>query len=258
MDEFSFTYAGATRDVMVTGDKGPGVVLMHELTGMSPDCLSLAGYLAKKDLRVFLPLFFGRPGQKSWPPRPRAVQNILPGVPQLLCVRREFTMLASDRDSPITEWLRALCREVSGRTDDGKVGVIGMCLSGGFVFSLVIEPAVGAAVTSQPAMPWRIGASTIGPDELGTSESCMGDAVRRPVPVMGLRFRDDALSPSARFTEITSLYCEAGVGTRFDATEFAGSFHSVLTGEFDQAPGARELVANFLQNNLVGAPGNGE
>ncbi len=82
MDQFSCTYAGATREVMATGEEGPGVVLMHELTGMSPDCLDLAEYLAT-DFRVFLPLFYGSPGQNSGRSWPKALRNSIPGAPQL-------------------------------------------------------------------------------------------------------------------------------------------------------------------------------
>ena len=69
---------------------------MHELPGMTLQCLGLARRLTEEGYKVYLPLFFGRVGRRSnW-------------VGNLGCVRREFSLWAANETSPIVDWLRAL------------------------------------------------------------------------------------------------------------------------------------------------------
>ena len=95
---FDFTHDRKTRRVLRHG-AGPGVLLMHELPGMTPACLYLAKRIACAGFSVYLPLLFGEPGEHA------GVRNML-----RLCVSQEFTLLAADGNSPVTAWLRSLCR----------------------------------------------------------------------------------------------------------------------------------------------------
>ena len=89
---------------------GPGVLLMHELNGMSPKCIELAGRIVQRGYTVYMPLFFGAPGD----------DNGAVGTAHVaaLCVRREFECLATDRTSAVSSWLRALCRRMKGECDE--------------------------------------------------------------------------------------------------------------------------------------------
>ena len=121
---FNFAADGVTKPVFFKGN-GPAVVLMHELPGMTPECIALARRIAHEGFTVYMPLLFGEANEP------------LSGVTMLrnavrLCLSREFAMLASNRSSPVTVWLKALCREAKVRCEGAGVGVIGMCLTGGF------------------------------------------------------------------------------------------------------------------------------
>ena len=95
LPSFTFEHQGITHPVFTIGT-GPGVLLKHELPGMTPQCLGLARRLTEEGYKVYLPLFFGRVGRRSnW-------------VGNLWCVRREFSLWAADETSPIVDWLRAL------------------------------------------------------------------------------------------------------------------------------------------------------
>jgi dienelactone hydrolase len=131
--------------VVTTGiGDGPGVILMHEASGMSETCLGLATELAQSGFRMFLPLLFGEPGQRKGF-----------GVRGLFCMRREMHF-ASRQTSPITQLLQRLVVDVADRTARERVGVIGMCLTGNLVFALMGEAHVGAAVSSRPSLPLTI------------------------------------------------------------------------------------------------------
>ncbi|MEJ1963283.1 MAG: hypothetical protein WDO56_17690 [Gammaproteobacteria bacterium] len=55
--------------------------------------------------------------------------------------------------APIASWLRALAAHVSEHNGGGRIGALGMCLTGAFAIPLVIDPRVAAAVAAQPAAP---------------------------------------------------------------------------------------------------------
>ena len=251
--EYPFTHDGLSRDVLLIEGPGRRVVLLHEVGGVSPACLEFADALSV-DFQVHVPVLHGYPGQ------------VLEGLPtepkdplaraRFICVRREFAMLGSDRSSPISGWLRALCRHVADGTS-GTVGVVGMCLTGGLVFSMVLDPSVGAAVASQPSLPLRPKAAQVAATELGDRQSMVELAAGTGTPVLGLRFADDTMCPGARLDRIDEVYrANHGRFTRYSpqprAEDIPGppASHAVLTDHADQAPGARDLVRAFLRQHL--------
>ncbi|MET0831536.1 MAG: dienelactone hydrolase family protein [Acidimicrobiia bacterium] len=251
--EYPFTHDGLTRDVLLIDGPGPRVVLLHEVGGVSRACLDFADALAG-DFQVHIPVLHGYPGQ--------VLDGTATGTKdplskaRFICIRREFAMLSAGRSSPISGWLRALCRHVAEGTP-GAVGVIGMCLTGGLVFSLVLDPSVGAAVASQPSVPLRPKAEQVGAAELGDRQSRGEEAAATGTPVLGLRFSDDGMCPGARLDRIEELYAAGGGRfTRYSpqppAKDIPGppDSHAVLTDHADRAPGARGLVRAFLLEHL--------
>jgi dienelactone hydrolase len=88
------TFQGKTRTVRYLGDAGPGVVLMHEIPGMTPNVLRLAKLLVLKGFRVALPSLFGTDG--------RAPSGLLDSEMLLrMCVDAEFNVFAANGSSPI-------------------------------------------------------------------------------------------------------------------------------------------------------------
>ena len=77
-------------------------------------------------------------------------------VPRL-CVTREFTIFAAGRTAPLAGWLRSLARTVHATDGGPGVGVVGMCVTGGFALAMMVEPAVVAPVVAQPATPLPLG-----------------------------------------------------------------------------------------------------
>ncbi len=112
-------------------------------------------------------------------------------------------MFAKNQSSPIVEWLKALCRYAQKESTGQKVGVIGMCLTGGFVLSLMADDSVIGAVSSQPSLPLRFSQAQkeslgISPEELATAKTRTRDGVR----ILALRFSLDATSPPEKFIKL--------------------------------------------------------
>lgn len=206
-----------THDVYERGE-GPPVVLIQELPGIGPETLRLADRLVQGGFSVHLPHLFGPLGRTA----------IAGNTARVFCMRREFDLFARGRSSPIVDWLRALCRDVSERADGARVGVIGMCLTGNFALSLVADPSVGAAVASQPAMPLIAPRSLhLSRDEL--QASCA--ALDRQGPMLALRLSGDPLCPRAKFDAIDEAFNTAQ-RERIRLRTLPGRGHSVLTLDF--------------------------
>jgi hypothetical protein len=95
-----------------------------------------------------------------------------------------------------------------------RVGVIGMCATGGFALSLMVDPCVMAPVLSQPSLPLPVTAGHraalgISPAELAEVKARCGQGVT----VLGLRFTGDRLCPPERFA---TLRRELGAGFEGD------------------------------------------
>ena len=140
-----FTAAGYTHDVYRRGE-GPGVVLIPEMPGLHPGVLALGNHLVDNGFTVAAPSLFGTPGQPAL--GPGAVPVLLKG-----CVSKEFAAFATNADRPVAHYLRALARDLNGRTPGPGVGVIGQCFTGGFALAAAVDDSVLAPVLSQPSVP---------------------------------------------------------------------------------------------------------
>ena len=69
------------------------------------------------------------------------------------CISREFRAFAANASSPVTQWLRALAAHAHPLCGGKGVGAIGMCFTGNFALSMMLEPAMLAPVLSQPSLP---------------------------------------------------------------------------------------------------------
>jgi dienelactone hydrolase len=130
-----------TRPVWRRGS-GPAVIVIHEMPGLHPLVIRFADRVAAAGMTVFLPSLFGDPGREVTPLY--AGKEMLMG----LCIRREFHAWATDRSSPIVDWLRALAAHVHAECGGRGVGAVGMCFTGNFALAMMTEPAVVAPVLS--------------------------------------------------------------------------------------------------------------
>jgi dienelactone hydrolase len=209
---------------------GPGVVLIHELPGMTPEVIAFADEVVGAGHTVVMPHLFGEPGA------PVSVGRFLKVLPQV-CVSREFTKLALNETTPVAGWLRSLARELHAELGGPGVGALGMCFTGGFALAMMVDDAVTAPVVCQPSAPFAIGKRR-GAD-LNLSPADLQVVKRRAAAgcaVLGLRYRNDA----ATGTRFDTLHRE--LGDNFIAVEFEGKGHSVLTEHRQQEAVDRVLV----------------
>lgn len=247
--------------------EGLPVMLIHELPGLTAFCLSLADRLVARGFRVYMPLLFGRVGERA------VVGNMV-----RLCVRKEFRRLALATngldDAPTTVALRKLSREIAELHPDlPGIGVIGMCLTGGFAMAMLLDPKdkVMVAVASQPSMPMPLGKRRS--RSVGLGDEALGKLRARlvgpdPATLVALRFAHDALCPPERFdalraaldgVEDSRLRCwSLDSGT----AHIPLNAHSVLTEDFADWPGhptrdafeeVAKVLASRLRENLCGA-----
>jgi dienelactone hydrolase len=223
--------------------EGPGVILLHELPGLTQETVDLARWIADQGFHVVMPLLFGTP-----------MQNPYLGLAKLplLCVRREFNCFSAGKSSPITSSLRALCRKVHAERGGPGVGAIGMCYTGGFVLAMLVEPALLAPVTAQPSLPFfKSGALDVEPEAL-TAASRRSDSMS----LLGLRFENDWRCRAARFSRLGSaLAGEVADGApRFHGSVVPGKGHATLTFDYplalERGVDTRQLLLEHLRGRL--------
>jgi len=221
--------ASVSHEVYERGE-GPPVVIIQELPGIGPETLRLADRFVDAGFRVVLPHLFGPLGKVSM------VGNVV----RVFCMRKEFRIFAKAESSPIVDWLRALCRDVRDAAGIRGVGVIGMCLTGNFAFSLMADDSVLAAIASQPSLP------ILDKHGLHMSEAEIA-SVRQHLdaegPMYAYRFDGDFLCTQEKLEAIAKRFNDDGT-ERVKLVTLPGKGHSVLTLDFvdeEGHPTARAL-----------------
>jgi dienelactone hydrolase len=247
------TLLGKTKRVYVAGS-GPAVIIMSEMPGISPYVARFARWVRDAGLTVFMPSLFGEDG-------------VLPGNGKAMvtlaraCISKEFRAFASNASSPVTQWLRALAAEAHAECGGKGVGAIGMCFTGNFGLSMMLEKSVIAPVMSQPSMPMHNPSGlAIAPDELAVIKARLED---EDLTVLGYRFEGDSFCRAERF----AAYSEA-LGDRFIGKVLPDTAanpdaplktpHSVVTLHLIDEAGqptvqARDEIIAFFRARLNGA-----
>ena len=199
-----------TRPVYRRG-KGPAVIVIHEMPNMHPLVVRFGNHVAEAGMTAVLPSLFGHPGREPTP---------LYGLGQMLqgiCIRREFNVWATDKSSPIVDWLRALARKVHGECGGKGVGAVGMCFTGNFALAMMTEPSVVAPVLSQPSLPLGFGnkrrdaALGVSPEEISCAKKRFDS---ENLSMIGLRFYKDPFVKDERFDTYKKTF-----GDKFEAIE---------------------------------------
>ena len=238
-DESTFTANGTTLPTYRQGS-GPGVIVIHEIPGITPKVAQFAQDVVDAGFTVVMPSLLGTPG------RPMTLGATLKTVGQV-CVSSEFETWRTGRTSPITSWLRALAKDLHEELGGPGVGALGMCFSGGFALAMMVDGHVAAPVLSQPSMPFPVSKAlaadlNLSPADLATVKQ----RVAGGCPVMGLRYEGD----KAVGTRFTTLRRELGDG--FIAIELPGSKHSVVTEHRDE-PSVQRVLQFFRDRLTPGA-----
>ena len=215
---------------------GPGVVVIHELPGLTTGVISFAEELVDAGHTVLLPHLFGPAG------RPFSNLDVARTMPKV-CVSREFTKLATGVTTPVAGWLRSLARELHAELGGPGVGALGMCFTGGFALAMMVDDAVVAPVLCQPSTPFiglpgRAADLNLSPADREVVRRRAGEGCA----VLGIRYRSDPLVGS-RFDSLTDL-----IGDAFLRVELEGRGHSTVTEQRSQR--AVDAVVDFFGERL--------
>ena len=253
LDDFAarpITCNGQTKLVYVAGS-GPGVVVMTEMPGISPHVARFARWVRDAGFTVYMPHLFGQDG---------AVPTVFTAISTIAraCISREFSALSANKSSPVTQWLRALAALAHTECGGKGVGAIGMCFTGNFALSMMLEPAVLAPVMAQPSLPLNSAAGlAIDPAELSAVKARL---VADDLTVRAYRFEGDSFCKAERF----AAFAEA-LGDRFEPRVLPDSAanprtpmknpHSVVTLHLIDEAGqptvqARDEILEFFRMRL--------
>ena len=110
----SFTAAGFSHDTYRRGS-GPGVIVIHEIPGITPPVADFANEVVDRGFTVVMPDLVGTPGKPVSTP-------YLAASMAKVCISREITAWALNRTTPVTAWLRALARALHEEVGGPGVG----------------------------------------------------------------------------------------------------------------------------------------
>lgn len=237
-DRGEFTAADMTFPTYRRGS-GPGVVVIHEVPGITPLVTEFADELVDAGFTVVMPSLVGTPGKAP---------STAYGAASLLkvCVAKEFTTFALNRTSPVIAWLRALARNLHLEVGGPGVGAVGMCFSGGFALGMMVDDIMLAPVLSQPSLPLPVGTRrgadlNLSPDD----EAAVIERAARGCQVLGLRFTEDRLVGD-RFATLREKLGDAFIAIELPSDK--RSDHSVLTEQRDDPSVVR--VLDFFREKL--------
>src|SRR5215475_8797437 len=250
-------FDGVAKKVYVAG-RGPAVIVMAEMPGISPHVARFARWVRDAGFTVYMPSLFGRDGAV-----PSAEEGAT--VFQRACVSAEFRALGGNQSSPVTHWLRALARLAHQECGGPGVGAIGMCFTGNFALTMMLEPAMLAPVLSQPALPLNDPAGLeIAPEEI---KAVRDRLEREDLTVLAYRFAGDRFCRAERFAAYAAALGDRFVGRVLPDsaanTDVAPFFavrvacpHSVVTAHLIDAAGqptiaARDEILSFFARRLV-------
>jgi dienelactone hydrolase len=231
---------------------------MTEMPGISPHVARFSRWVRDAGFTVYMPSLFGRDG---------AVPNAEEGAAafQRACMSAEFRAFAANSSSPVTSWLRSLARLAHEECAGPGVGAIGMCFTGNFALTMMLESSMLAPVLSQPSLPLDDPAGLeVAPEELAAIRERLE---RDDLTVMAYRFSGDRFCRAERF----AAYSEA-LGDRFIARvlpddaanpdtapffeQHVPTPHSVVTAHLIDEAGqptiaARDEIISFFVDRLI-------
>lgn len=204
LDDFEkrdFNFEECGRIVYVSGS-GPAVIVMTEMPGISPQVARFARWIREAGFSVYMPSLFGRDG---------AVVGIDEAVAEFrrVCISAEFKALADGRSSLIVRWLRRLAHVAHSECGGNGVGAVGMCFTGNFALSLMLDAPTLAPVVCQPTLPLEDSSAI----DLNAAEcSAINNRLEREdLSILAYRFEGDKWCTSKRFDTYRKAF-----GSRFD------------------------------------------
>lgn len=231
----SHSYDDVTHPTYRRGS-GPGVVIVHEIPGITPEVATFGQEVVDAGYTVVMPSLFGTDGA------PMTAGSTARALRQV-CVSKEFTKLRTGRTTPVAGWLRSLARELHGELGGPGVGALGMCFTGGFALAMMVDDAVAAPVLCQPSAPFPVTPSRSRDVNLSPSDlNVVRGRCAAGQQVLGIRYRSDP-AVGKRFETLTTE-----LGDAFVRVELDGKGHSTVTAHRQQE--AVDAVLDFLATHL--------
>jgi len=243
LDDFSrreIIIDGINKVVYVAGS-GPAVIVMTEMPGISPQVARFSRWVLDAGFTVYMPSLFGRDGAVASAEEGAAVYK-------RACISAEFRAFAANQSSPVTQWLRALARLAHQECGGPGVGAIGMCWTGNFALSMMLEPVMLAPVLSQPTLPLNDPAGIeIAPAEIAAVRQRLEN---EDLTVLAYRFDGDKFCQAQRFAAYA-----AALGERFVARVLPDSAANIDVPPFfaQHVPSPHSVVTVHLRDE-VGQP----
>ncbi|NPD06995.1 dienelactone hydrolase [Nocardioides sp. zg-1308] len=215
---------------------GPGVIVVHEIPGITPAVAAFAEEVVDAGHTVVMPSLFGTDGAgMTVGSTARALRQV--------CVSREFTKLRTGETAPVADWLRSLARELHAELGGRGVGALGMCFTGGFALAMMVDDSVAAPVLCQPSAPFAVTPArsrdlNLSPADLDIVKGRCAAGQQ----VLGLKFRSDP-AVGKRFETLTTE-----LGDAFIRVELDGRGHSTVTEQRSQE--AVDAVLGFFRERL--------
>ena len=236
VDDRLLTCFGKRHRVFSRGE-GRGVLVLHELPGLTPFDIDFAFRLSEQRFHVFLPLLFGEPGEDKFGKR--------------LLSECVFGPWPWEELAPVNPWVPPLVNlaDTISTLTGGPIGVVGMCLTGILPISLMASTRVVAPVVSQPTMPLPIDETRA--VSLGLPPGDIAQALRRldneRLEVLAFRASTDCYCPAARLDSLSIAF--PGRVVRHDVDFGSAHGHSILAAEFHR-PGAPPGVAQAFEQTV--------
>ena len=231
-------HAGIQLPVFVSDKGSKPLVVLHELPGMTPAFIRYCKAMVAHDYKVYMPLIFGEPNSQM-------------GFVQMaaFCLSREFRHLfkmsnPSADGRPFPRWLLHLTDFVIEQNSNRDIGVVGMCLTGGFAIAAIANKSVGAAVTCQPAFPFFFGIHTLGLTSQQRKACSQRCKVADEVLVKGYRYQKDWICRGSHMRAVKDLL-ENGFERHPDLHGFG---HSTVT---DADPEKNKIVFDDILEFLA-------
>jgi dienelactone hydrolase len=218
-DDFETLTEGGFEVLRTRPACGPTILLLHEVTGLSPDNLALARCLAREGFTVYAPVLFG----KAWDDKFIGGYRASCGSGMFNCPELKARSKILDRLEPLAD---ALANRAKAR-----IGAIGMCLTG--IMPLALLPnQVAAAVVCQPTLPFSVarrGPNDQQAQDLGLGDADFDEAVKASSPFLALHYLEDRACPVKRIQTLEkhfpSLVATIGLP--------GGHRHSTLSDDLD-------------------------
>lgn len=227
------------KPVFISENGEKPLIVLHELPGMSESFIDYCRSMSDEGFKVYMPLIFMSPGTNMSP-----IQSLA------FCVTKEFRHLfaakSMSQSRPFTAWLLSLIRDVADRHPDAKIGVVGMCLTGGFAIAGVADPRVTAVAACQPSFPFFWNIKTLGFSDADRARIEAGTASKVLPCVKAYRYSGDRVCKEAHMKAAKDIL---GSALARYTPDLPGKAHSTLTSG-SASPAVYQDVLEFLNRRI--------